>query len=136
MHLHVPSTISLAVRSSFSDPPLHSSFLRLLQNRPNHLIPHLRRLRKPRLKVPLDAFKFFSIRIEMPQTDSLTPVACGEREFKIIGAERIVVDGGFNCLLKEGIVAEEGLSYAKPHTKELLTISPGDPSTIGRMKRK
>lgn len=63
----------------------------------------------------------------MSQTDSLAPVACSKREFKIVGAEGVVIDGGFNCFFKEGVIAEERLGYAKPHAKELFTISLKSP---------
>src|SRR5690242_9650471 len=84
-----------------------SRILGLLQNRPDHLIPHLGGLGEPRLKVLLDALKLLPVRIEVAETDSLTPIACSKRELEIICAERIIVDGGVDCFLQERRVAEE-----------------------------
>jgi hypothetical protein len=104
-------------------PGLALRILRLLQDRSDHLVAHLRRLGESRLEVLLDALELLPVRVEVAQADALTPVARGECKFEIVGAECVVVDGGVDRFLEERRVAEQRLCDTEPHTEELSNIS-------------
>ncbi len=61
----------------------------------------------------------------MGEADALAPVARGESELEIVGAERVVGDGGVDDFLKERRIAEEVLRYAEPHAEQLGWVRPG-----------
>jgi hypothetical protein len=92
------------------------------QNRLNHLISQLGRLRKPRFKVLLNLLKLLAVPIEIAQINARAPVTGGKGELEVVGAERVVVDGRVNSFFEERWVAEEVFSDAEPHTGGLRGV--------------
>jgi hypothetical protein len=103
-------------------PHVPLSLLRLPQDRLDHLVPQLCRLRKPGFKILLNLLKLLSVPIEIAQIDTGAPIPRGESERQVVGTESVVVDGGVNGFFEECGVAKEVFGNTEPHARRLWDI--------------
>ena len=116
-----------------------SQDLRVLQNRPDHLIAHPRRLGKPRRKELLNAFEPIPIALKGAKADTVRPTLCQSQrsalnflkgrqiithssckcELQVVGAEGVVVNSSTEDFVEQIGFPEKILGDAEPEPEQL-----------------